>query len=99
MASLHIINSHAANGYVLSRCIASATSGDAVLLIGDGVYCAVADLFALAVKRPKLQWFGLQADADARGLLGRLADTVELIDDARFVELVVAHQPIVTWSA
>ena len=39
----------------------------------------------------------LREDMLARGILARAADTVELIDTARFVKLCCEHDKIVSW--
>jgi tRNA 2-thiouridine synthesizing protein B len=87
MAILHIVNRRAG----LESCLAIADASDAILLIEDGVYAA---------GKPH-PWpgavFALRPDVEARGLLGRLSAGVQLATDADFVELVVAHKPIVTW--
>lgn len=87
MAVLHVVN-HAAS---LPACLAMAAAEDAVLLIEDGVYGAARG----AVQAHPL--YALEADVVARGLAGRLAGGVELVDDAGFVELVIRHCPVVTW--
>ena len=87
MAALHIVNRRSG----LASCLAVAAASDAILLIEDGVYAAT---------RPQ-PWpgavFALRPDVEARGLIERLSDDVQLATDADFVELVVGHQPIVTW--
>ncbi|MBX3707408.1 MAG: sulfurtransferase complex subunit TusB [Pseudomonadales bacterium] len=75
----------------LDSCLALAGATDTVLLIEDGVYAAVT---------PRA-WSGrliaLEPDVRARGLAARLAPGVTLVDDAGFVELTVAHSPVVSW--
>ncbi|HEX7034615.1 MAG TPA: sulfurtransferase complex subunit TusB [Pseudomonadales bacterium] len=87
MAVLHLVNRAAA----LDACLAAARDEDAVLLLEDGVYAAVA---ALAPARPL---HALEPDVRARGLSARLADHVTVVDDAAFVRLVEQHQPVVSW--
>ena len=87
MSILFIVNHSCA----MASCLAVAGAADTVLLIEDGVYGAT--------REP--DWNGtlaaLEPDLRARGLLDRLAPGVVVVDDAGFVDLVVAHQPIVTW--
>jgi tRNA 2-thiouridine synthesizing protein B len=76
----------------LESCLATADpAADTVLLIEDGVYGATR----------AQDWSGtlaaLEPDLRARGLLNRLSPRITVVDDAGFVDLVVAHQPIVTW--
>lgn len=87
MAVLHLVN----HAEALGDCLAVAAAEDAVLLLEDGVYAGVA---ALAPDRPV---HALAPDVVARGLGDRLGGQVTVIDDAGFVSLVEAHQPIVTW--
>ncbi len=87
MTALHLVN-HAA---ALRDCLAVAADDDAVLLIENGVYMAAKEI---APARPL---YALDVDVGARGLADRLADHVQVVTDADFVGLVVAHSPIVTW--
>lgn len=87
MAVLHLVN-HAG---ALADCLRMATADDAVLLLENGVYAAVE---GAAPARPL---HALALDVTARGLDGRLASNVAVVDDAGFVVLVENHQPIVTW--
>ena len=98
MATLHIIND--SSGGAVARCLYVASTGDAVLLIGNGIYLADAATFVkFRAKARGFNWCVLADDARARNLEHRLASDVALIDDDGFVDLVVAHQPIVSWSA
>jgi sulfur relay protein TusB/DsrH len=40
----------------------------------------------------------LRHDVDVMGIGSRLADAVGVVDDAGFVDLVVRHSPVVSWS-
>ena len=87
MAILFIVN----HAEALGDCLATADPADTVLLIEDGVYAAT----------KHHTWPGrlaaLDPDLRARGLLHRLAPGVRVVTDSEFVDLVVEHQPIVTW--
>ena len=87
MATLHLVN----RARALAGCLELAAPEDAILLIEDGVYGAI------AAAAPARQLYALAADVTARGLEKRLAHTVLLANDADFVALAVAHQPIVSW--
>ena len=96
MPTLHLVNK-AASHDALSRCLSVASAGDEVLLIEDGVYCALsATLTRFVTGHVRMR--ALRVDVDARGLRGKLSDGVLLTEDAEFVELVVRHQPIVSWA-
>ncbi|MEZ5561077.1 MAG: sulfurtransferase complex subunit TusB [Pseudomonadales bacterium] len=86
MPALHIVNQVAA----LADCLSVAGEDDSVLLIESAVYAA-ADPWQ---ERPL---FALAPDVQARGLHGRLGTAVTLVSDGAFVDLVAAHQPIVSW--
>jgi tRNA 2-thiouridine synthesizing protein B len=99
MPTLHIINGSSDRG-ALARCLYAASRGDTVLLIGNGVYLADAAVFGnFRSKGTGFAWFVLGDDVRARSLTDRLASDVGLVDDEGFVDLVVAHHPIVSWSA
>lgn len=87
MAALHLVNKAAA----LKPCLSVAEAEDAVLLLEDGVYGAVA---AQAPPRPL---HVLEPDVTARGLADRLGKQTTLASDADFVALVETHHPVVTW--
>lgn len=98
MATLHIVNDFP-DSSALARCLYAADTGDAVLLISNGVYAAVAAGFDRhRIKGRGVSWFALAADVQSRGLVSRLAEGIALVDDGGFVDLVVEHQPIVSWS-
>lgn len=87
MAVLHLVNRSAA----LPDCLRMAADDDAIVLIENGVYGAVA---GAAPERPV---HALAVDVAARGLRERLGPGVAVVDDAGFVALVEAHAPVVTW--
>lgn len=85
MACLHLINHVAALGAALEV----AHPQDCILLIEDGVYAAVNP----SGRRLRV----LDEDVQARGLQGRLHDSSDLATYADFVDLVVAHHPVISW--
>lgn len=100
MSTLHIVAASTANSAALARCLRAAAPGDALLLMGNGVYSAIATDFPRHQARGKqISWFALAADLERRAIGDRLPDSVQRVDDAGFVDLVVAHQPIVSWSS
>jgi tRNA 2-thiouridine synthesizing protein B len=99
MATLHLINAPADDGAALSNCLRAARGGDTVLLIGNGVFCAVADTFArIRVGKTELSWCALSHDVASRAIGERIAPAVRLVDDETFVDLVAQHKPVVSWS-
>lgn len=87
MSTLHLVNNAAA----LESCLSVAAAQDSILLLEDGVYAAA------GARAPQRQLFVLEADVNARGLRERLGKDTRIVDDAGFVALVEAHQPVVTW--
>nr|WP_010130780.1 sulfurtransferase complex subunit TusB [Microbulbifer agarilyticus] len=90
--TLHIINQSPLGGSALQDCLGSFVEGDALLLIEDAVYAAASPA---EHKLPQGQVFALAADAQARGVT--LAQAVTGIDETAWVDLCVAHTPIVSW--
>ena len=87
MATLHLVN----RANALPACLAVMGRDDALLLIEDAVYVAVAG------RAPNRDVFALESDVRARGLQERLGPRVRIASDAEFVSLVEHHQPVVTW--
>ena len=88
MATLHIVNKAAA----LEACLPLMADGDALLLIEDGVYAARRHPTAPGT------FHALESDLKARGLVGRIDATFQVVSYDGFLSLVEQHQPIVTWS-
>jgi tRNA 2-thiouridine synthesizing protein B len=99
MGALHLIASSPDASAAVQNCLRVAGPTDAVILIGNGVYCAVAPAFRRLVTRSATpEWYALAPDVDRRGISAALGESVVVIDDLRFVDLVITHQPIVSWS-
>jgi len=99
MAALHIVNSSSERRTALDNCLRAASRGDTVLLIGNGVYWAVAPMFAGIAKRAShTVWCALATDVKSRGIGTLLSTQVQQIDDGAFVDLVASHHPVVSWS-
>ena len=97
MATLHLVNKTTAHD-AFARCLSLANPGDAVLLIEDGVYNAMSSNLA-RYAAAGVRIHVLRTDAEARGVQSKLASTVVVVGERDFVQLVIDHQPIVTWSA
>ena len=99
MPALHLVAASPDASAALRNCLRCAANDDAILLIGNGVYGAVGASFFRSTRRVGVtRWFALETDVAARGIRDRLAESVTLVDDAVFVDLVTTHQPIVSWS-
>jgi sulfur relay protein TusB/DsrH len=99
MAALHIVNSSSERRAALDNCLRAASRGDTILLIGNGVYWAVASTFTGIAKRASdTVWCALAPDAKSRGIGDLLSAKVQQIDDGAFVDLVASHHPVASWS-
>lgn len=88
---LHIISHSLFKSRSASAGLALLTPGDAVLLVGDGIYSVMhEDVLAHA------HIYALTDDRVTRGL--KEHDHVRYIDYAEMVSLTEQHTPIVTWS-
>ena len=84
----------------LNRCAGFISAGDCLVLLEDGVYCAVTSdssiLNNLLLRH--IPVFCLQADVEARGLLNRLNPAVQLIDYEGFVTLSTEQTKSKRWG-
>ncbi|WNZ54635.1 sulfurtransferase complex subunit TusB [Microbulbifer sp. MKSA007] len=94
--TLHIVSKSPYTSSALKECLGAFTQDDSLLLIEDGVYALRHEALETV---PSTQIFCLEADATARGQqqFAVNMDRVEMIDDARWVQLCTEHQPIVSW--
>lgn len=93
---LHTVNKSPAASSSLKECLFSASSGDQVLLIEDGVYAA--SLAFSELLRDDLSYFVLQNDMAARGLNNNLiAKQWQSVDYEGFVELTESADTVCSW--
>ena len=85
MSVLHLLTSPEA----VDSCLAAVAKGDAVLLVGDGVFAHH------QAEAPNVRFGILEEDAKARGI--EPGALVELLDYDGFVEWVAAFPKSVTW--
>ncbi|GHD29871.1 sulfurtransferase complex subunit TusB [Parahalioglobus pacificus] len=80
------------------RCVEVASTNDALILLGEGVYAAMAGDTenALATKAP-CTVFALLQDVKAAGIEQRLSPGVEVIDFAGFVALTEQYSKQQAW--
>ena len=99
MATLHTVNKSPFGSSVLDDCLGLAKRGSTVLLFEDGVYAATtgtksaeaianADGITFAVLGP---------DAKARGVEGKIADGIKVVDYDGFVDLVAENDKVHAW--
>lgn len=93
---LHTVNKSPATSSTLKECLFSASSGDQILLIEDGVYAATQAFSELL--RDDLSYFVLQNDMAARGLNSSLSSELwQPVDYEGFVELTEKADSVCSW--
>jgi tRNA 2-thiouridine synthesizing protein B len=93
---LHTLNASPASA-AFSECLALLEPGDAVLLLGDGVYAALAGTASCtALEATGAEIFVLESDARAAGLLGRLQNA-DVLDMDGFVALSERLERQMSW--
>lgn len=97
--TLHILFESPFAGHCLDECRRVAQAGDALLLVGDGVYAlAGTQAAALAALRAAgVEVFALGEDCAARGIDAHATDSVTALDYAGFIDLALAHERSVSW--
>ena len=99
MSILHTVNKSPFQKNDLASCLNHANDGDAVLLIEDGVYGAVAGTAAATqVAAAAAKVYVLGADLDARGIASeKVADGIEVVGYDGFVDLASEHTAVNSW--
>ncbi|MCC5885994.1 MAG: sulfurtransferase complex subunit TusB [Gammaproteobacteria bacterium] len=95
MATLHLINKSPGSSDALTACLRVMAEGDAIVLIEDGVYAALAG--GDTAERLRGVASALEADVAARGLQSRLGNGIEQVDDNDFVELCTRCDRVMSW--
>lgn len=97
MATLHTVNKSPLSSTALADCLRAASQGDGLLLIEDGVYAVTSTDALQQIQQHGIELWTLIPDLQARGLLPRLPETVEAVDDAGFVALCCRHDKVCSW--
>ncbi|QFU01613.1 Protein TusB [Halomonas sp. THAF5a] len=93
---LHVVNRSPANSRVHEQALTGMGPEDVLLLIEDGVQGALPQLVRyFAPIEGRL--FALKEDLEARGLLGRCAESVQVVDVDGFVTLTEEAERTVSW--
>jgi tRNA 2-thiouridine synthesizing protein B len=83
----------------LQLCKDCMQSGDALLLLEDGVYLLLSEAFHLWMSNnPALHFFALAPDLTARGISDRIPPALNPVDYSGFVSLSLQHDKVVSWS-
>ncbi|NVK40677.1 MAG: sulfurtransferase complex subunit TusB [Oceanospirillaceae bacterium] len=91
--TLHTLNRPPSDRALLTDCLAALLADDTLLLLEDGVYCALESLSLPTGVR----CVALAADVEARGIGSRLPAGIEVVDDAGFVELCCRNDRVLSW--
>ena len=101
MSTLHTVNKSPFATQALLSCINHSLKGDAILLIEDGVYGALAGSSvaeAVKARAGDISIYVLAEDAQARGLeTGKLLGEVTGVSYDGFVDLVAEHDRTQSW--
>ncbi|MEP1471743.1 MAG: sulfurtransferase complex subunit TusB [Halieaceae bacterium] len=94
---LHTLNSTPQSS-ATRDCCSLIGNQDAVILFGDGVYCAlVGSNSSDALTASGAVIYALAADVDAAGIATRLSDQVSIIDYAEFVAISEKYPRQMAW--
>lgn len=95
MATLHLISKSPSASDALAACLRVLAEDDAILLIEDGVYAALA---GTATSRTLAGIASaLAADVEARGIQERLEAGIDRVDDHGFVDLCTRCDRVMSW--
>ncbi len=99
MSTLHILNKSNSDATTVQSCCNAMGKGDALLLIEDGVYNATGSQNSSIVEKlaSGANIYIRVQDIKARGLETQILSGFTPVDDSGWVDLCVAHQPIVSW--
>lgn len=101
MSTLHTVNKSPFEKNALKSCIGHLCSGDAVLMIEDGVFGARRGSTAAPMVQAALQSgkvYALGPDLAARGIKPQdVIDGIQLVDYGGFVDLVTQHARTAAW--
>lgn len=94
---LHLVSQSPTNGSALSSCLRMLDENSAVVLLGDGVYAAVAGHIDVASLASGVHVFALDRDVSARGIQRFINTQIEVIDETTLVQLTVEHESSHSW--
>ena len=99
MALLHTVNKSPFESKAFDTCVGLAKDGSTILLIEDGVYAATTGTSAAETIKNAggISFAVLGPDLQARGLEGKLAEGIKVVDYDGFVSLVADHEAVQSW--
>jgi len=99
--NLHTVNKSSWQHSTLETAVNAASAGDTILLIEEGVYCALpqaADAFTPTLQARSITLAALSEDISARGLDKQISGKVSVINYDEFVTLVTSHECCIAWT-
>ena len=99
MGILHTVNKSPFQKNDLASCLSHVNSGDAIILIEDGVYGAISGTNAATqATNSEASIYCLGPDLAARGIGGdKIAEGIEVVDYEGFVELAAQNDAVNSW--
>lgn len=96
---LHTVNKSPFSNSSMADCIRFCADADSVLLLEDGVYAAQkkSKFVFLLKQKSTVNFYALEADIKARGLIGQTHELVSIINDNEFVSLATTHNCVQSW--
>ena len=91
---LHILNRSAFGSRVPDDMASALSPGDAIILIEDGVFTGMAPDYS---RLETVRWHALREDVVSRGVEGRLADDIHLVDVDGFIRLTAEATSTISW--
>nr|WP_086940695.1 sulfurtransferase complex subunit TusB [Thaumasiovibrio occultus] len=96
---LHILTSSPFSSRHLETCLRYSSHEDEIILLQDAVLAALNHSESAAMLAAfKGKVYCLKEDAEARGVLDKLTQSVEIADMARFVCLTSEHSQQINWQ-
>ena len=95
---LHTVSQSPDAGPALESCLRVLSPGSKILLLADGVYAGrrLSDA-STALTSSGCVVYALRIDVDARGLAGRMATGIQLVEYADFVRLATECHAVQSW--
>lgn len=96
---LHTINKSPFNSSTFVDCLSSLEGRHVILLIEDGVYASLTGSSSVdeIAKRDDIEFYALESDIVARGILEKIAPEITLTDYSGFVKLVTECSTVQSW--
>lgn len=88
---LHTVNKSPFGSDCFASCLRSVSNDDVILLLEDGVFCLLWEAL------PGNKLYALRDDVVARGLGGKVPESITLIEYSDFVQLTCEASAVQSW--